>query len=118
MAKKSKGPEPIIVASKAKAALKSMGCNTAGDALDALNGFAGWIIVKVRQINGAGMAFESDYLRDALVQQTAYRQTDVSLGLDILVDILNVDDKAGRMGALVAERLGKDDFADRSRGSV
>jgi hypothetical protein len=36
--------EPLIVASKAKAALKTMGCNTAGDALDALNGYAGWLL--------------------------------------------------------------------------
>jgi histone H3/H4 len=43
MAAKKKS-EPLIVQSKAKAALKSMGCNTAGDALDALNGYAGWLL--------------------------------------------------------------------------
>ena len=36
MAKKKM--EPLIVASKAKAILKKAGCNTAGDALDGLNG--------------------------------------------------------------------------------
>lgn len=35
MAKKM---EPLIIASKAKAVLKKGGCNTAGDALDGLNG--------------------------------------------------------------------------------
>ena len=44
MAKKKNGGEPVIVASKAKAALKSQGCNCAGDALDALNGYAGWLL--------------------------------------------------------------------------
>jgi len=36
MAKKKM--EPMIIASKAKALLKKAGCNTAGDALDGLNG--------------------------------------------------------------------------------
>lgn len=35
MAKKM---EPLIIASKAKAILKKAGCNTAGDALDGING--------------------------------------------------------------------------------
>jgi hypothetical protein len=43
MAAKRKS-EPRIVQSKAKGVLKAMGCNTAGDALDALNGFAGWLL--------------------------------------------------------------------------
>lgn len=41
MAKKM---EPIIVSSKAKAILKKMGCNTAGDGLDGLNGFVHWLL--------------------------------------------------------------------------
>ena len=41
MAKKA---EPLIVASKAKAVLKKAGCNTAGDALDNLNGVACWYL--------------------------------------------------------------------------
>ena len=65
MAKKSKGPEPIIVASKAKAALKSMGCNTAGDALDALNGFAGWLVeqaAKRAKANGRKTVRAHDFM--------------------------------------------------------
>jgi histone H3/H4 len=34
----------VVVQSKAKAALKGMGCNTAGDALDALNGYVYWLL--------------------------------------------------------------------------
>ena len=41
MAKKM---EPIVVASKAKAILKKAGCNTAGDALDGLNGVVYWYL--------------------------------------------------------------------------
>ena len=41
MAKKM---EPIIIASKAKAVLKKAGCNTAGDALEGLNGIAYWYL--------------------------------------------------------------------------
>lgn len=36
--------EPIIVTSKAKAILKKAGCNTAGDAMDGLNGWAYWLL--------------------------------------------------------------------------
>jgi histone H3/H4 len=36
--------EPFIVASKAKAVLKKAGCNTAGDAFDALNAYVGWLL--------------------------------------------------------------------------
>lgn len=44
MAKKSKKAEPLVVASKAKAVLKKYGCNTAGDALDSLNGVLYWYL--------------------------------------------------------------------------
>ena len=43
MAKKGKSDEVYIVASKVKGALKSSGCNTAGDALDGLNGWVSWL---------------------------------------------------------------------------
>ena len=43
MAAKKK-TEPLIIASKAKAALKGSGCNTAGDALDSLNGYVYWLL--------------------------------------------------------------------------
>ncbi|UPT74223.1 MAG: hypothetical protein M0D55_00130 [Elusimicrobiota bacterium] len=36
--------EPFVIASKAKAILKKMGCNTAGDALDGLNGVVYWYL--------------------------------------------------------------------------
>ncbi|MEQ1876276.1 MAG: hypothetical protein ABL958_06500 [Bdellovibrionia bacterium] len=38
MAKGKKG-EPLVVTSKAKGLLKKMGCNTAGDAMEGLNGW-------------------------------------------------------------------------------
>ena len=41
MAKKG---EMVLVASKVKAALKAAKCNTAGDALDGLNGVVHWYI--------------------------------------------------------------------------
>jgi histone H3/H4 len=41
MAKKQ---EPLIIASKAKAVLKKSGCNTAGDALDGVNGLVYWYL--------------------------------------------------------------------------
>jgi hypothetical protein len=40
------GGETLLVASKVKAAIKSAGCNTAGDALDGLNGWMHWLIVQ------------------------------------------------------------------------
>lgn len=42
MAKKKM--DPIIVSSKAKAILKKSGCNTAGDALEGLNGWCYWLL--------------------------------------------------------------------------
>lgn len=42
MAKKEK--EALVVQSKAKAVLKKAGCNTAGDALEALNGYVYWLL--------------------------------------------------------------------------
>jgi histone H3/H4 len=44
MAAKKKQQEPLIVTSKAKAALKAMGCNTAGDAIDGLNAYVYWLV--------------------------------------------------------------------------
>ena len=42
MAKKK--AEPLVIASKAKAILKKAGCNTAGDALEGLNGVVVWYL--------------------------------------------------------------------------
>ena len=44
MAKKKKGKEMLVIASKAKAFLKKSGCNTAGDALDGLNEVVYWYL--------------------------------------------------------------------------
>jgi hypothetical protein len=49
MAKKKKKkaaakPESLLVASKVREQIKAAGCNTAGDALDGLNGWVGWLI--------------------------------------------------------------------------
>jgi len=41
---KGKKMEPLVVTSKAKAALKKAGCNTAGDAMDGLNSIVYWYI--------------------------------------------------------------------------
>ena len=37
-------PEMLLVASKVRAAVKAAGCNFGGDALEALNGYVGWIV--------------------------------------------------------------------------
>ncbi|MEO8698727.1 MAG: hypothetical protein ABI867_01755 [Kofleriaceae bacterium] len=51
MAKAKKGKaaaaaptEMLLVASKVRQMLKDAGCNTAGDALDGLNGYVGWLV--------------------------------------------------------------------------
>ncbi len=39
------GPkEMLLVASKVRQMIKDAGCNTAGDALEGLNGWVGWLI--------------------------------------------------------------------------
>jgi hypothetical protein len=49
-AKKGKGgasarpTEILLVASKVRQMLKDAGCNTAGDALDGLNAYIGWLV--------------------------------------------------------------------------
>ncbi len=60
MAKAKKGSKPakaaaaapaesLLVASKVKAMIKGADCNTAGDALDGLNGWVGWLITQATQ---------------------------------------------------------------------
>jgi hypothetical protein len=50
MAKAKKGgaaaapKEMLLVSSKVKAMIKDAGCNTAGDALEGLNGYVGWLV--------------------------------------------------------------------------
>jgi len=36
--------EMLLVASKVKQMIKDAGCNTAGDALDGLNNYVGWLV--------------------------------------------------------------------------
>lgn len=42
---KSSAPtEMLLVSSKVRAMIKDAGCNTAGDALDGLNAYVGWLV--------------------------------------------------------------------------
>ena len=44
---RSAGPtEMLLVGSKVRAAIKAAGCNTAGDALDGLNSYVGWLVMQ------------------------------------------------------------------------
>jgi histone H3/H4 len=36
--------ETLVVASKIKAAIKAAGCNTGGDAVDAINSYVHWLV--------------------------------------------------------------------------
>lgn len=40
----AKPTEMLLVASKVRQMLKDADCNTAGDALDGLNGYVGWLV--------------------------------------------------------------------------
>lgn len=63
MAKKKQ--EVLIVGSKTKAALKAMGCNTAGDALDGLNEWVYWLIeqaAKRAKANGRKTVRAHDFM--------------------------------------------------------
>ena len=53
MAKAKKGRAPaaaptemLLVASKVRQMIKDAGCNTAGDALDGLNAYVGWLVAQ------------------------------------------------------------------------
>ncbi|MEK9145821.1 MAG: hypothetical protein AAB339_09450 [Elusimicrobiota bacterium] len=62
MAKKT--AEMVLVASKVKAAIKKAGCNTAGDALDGLNGVVYWYVdqaVKRAKANGRKTVRSHDF---------------------------------------------------------
>ena len=39
-----KPTEMLLVSSKVRQMIKDAGCNTAGDALDGLNGYVGWLV--------------------------------------------------------------------------
>jgi hypothetical protein len=60
-----KKTEPMVVGSKVKAELKKMGCNTAGDALDGLNGWVHWLIeqaAKRAKANGRKTVRPHDFI--------------------------------------------------------
>jgi histone H3/H4 len=62
MAKKG---EMLLVSSKVKAILKGYKCNTAGDALDGLNGWAHWLIeqaAKRAKANGRKTVRSYDFI--------------------------------------------------------
>ncbi len=65
-APKSAGPtEPLLVASKVKGLIKAADCNTAGDALDGLNAYVGWLILQATQrakANGRKTVRAHDFL--------------------------------------------------------
>jgi hypothetical protein len=44
--------EMLLVASKVRQMLKDAGCNTAGDALDGLNGYVGWLVMQAAKRAG------------------------------------------------------------------
>ncbi len=47
------GPkEMLLVASKVKQMIKDAGCNTAGDALDGLNGYVAWLVAQAAKRAG------------------------------------------------------------------
>ena len=48
----AKPTEMLLVASKVKQMIKDAGCNTAGDALDGLNGYVGWLVAQAAKRAG------------------------------------------------------------------
>ena len=64
MAKK-KSQEALVIASKAKGVLKKAGCNTAGDAFQALNGYLYWLLeqaAKRAKANGRKTVRAHDFM--------------------------------------------------------
>mgnify|MGYP003598328016 CR=1 FL=1 len=57
--------ESLLVASKVKAMIKEADCNTAGDALDGLNAYVGWLVqqaTKRATANGRKTVRAHDFL--------------------------------------------------------
>jgi hypothetical protein len=57
--------ESLLVASKVKALIKGSDCNTAGDALDGLNSYVGWLVMQATQrakANGRKTVRAHDFL--------------------------------------------------------
>src|SRR3954468_19748190 len=60
-----KGIETLVIASKAKGVLKKAGCNTAGDAFTALNGYLYWLLeqaAKRAKANGRKTVRKHDFM--------------------------------------------------------
>lgn len=65
MAAKKKKMEPLVIASKAKAALKDFDCNTSGDAFEGLNAWVYWLIeqaAKRAKANGRKTVRAHDFM--------------------------------------------------------
>jgi hypothetical protein len=57
--------EMLVVGSKVRAMIKSADCNTAGDALDGLNSYLGWLVAQATQrakANGRKTVRAHDFL--------------------------------------------------------
>ena len=48
----AKPAEMLLVASKVRQMLEDAGCNTAGDALDGLNGYVAWLVMQAAKRAG------------------------------------------------------------------
>lgn len=48
----SKPTEMLLVSSKVRQMIKDAGCNTAGDALDGLNAYVGWLVAQAAKRAG------------------------------------------------------------------
>jgi histone H3/H4 len=60
-----KGKEPLVIASKAKGVLRDAGCNTSGDAFEALNGYIYWLLdqaAKRAKANGRKTVRAHDFM--------------------------------------------------------
>ena len=61
----SKPTEMFLVSSKVRSQIKAAGCNTAGDALDGLNAYVGWLITSAAKraaANGRKTVRAHDFL--------------------------------------------------------
>jgi hypothetical protein len=60
------GPkEMLLVASKVRQMIKDAGCNCAGDALDGLNGYVGWLVMQATKragVNGRKTVRAHDFM--------------------------------------------------------
>ena len=62
----SKPTEMLLVSSKVRQMIKDAGCNTAGDALDGLNNYVGWLVQQAANNSKQQFANSPD-LKEALI---------------------------------------------------